>query len=174
MNCLNGDIHSQSCLTFGNNKLLVQKIMPSSPLYTITSIMAAVAEIMPKSVLDLGMGFGKFGFLIRAYFDLRPGKRGGYDRWKMRIDGIEIFKEYITDVHKYIYDDIFIGDAVDILSEKNLYYDMVIGVDILEHFTRKDGYTFIERAKSVSNNVFNRTSKMIKKTFCWLNRHSQK
>ncbi len=127
--------------------------MPSSPLYTITGIMKAVAEIKPKSVLDIGMGFGKFGFLIREYFDLRPGKKAGYDTWSMKIDGIEIFEEYITEVHRYIYDEIYIGDAIEIISKHNFYYDMIIAVDLLEHLSRKDGFRLIEKMKGIADNI---------------------
>ncbi len=140
-------------LIFGIEKYLSLTDMPSSPLTTIPGIMKAISKIKPKSVLDLGIGFGKFGFLIREYFDLRPGPKKGYDKWSMKIDGIEIFKDYITPVQEYIYDDIYIGETVEIISASNMYYDLVIGIDILEHYRKKDGIYFINTLKSITDNI---------------------
>jgi hypothetical protein len=124
--------------------------MPNSPFSTMTGIMGIIDMYRPKSVLDIGVGFGRAGFLIREYFDLRPDKKKGYADWSMRIDGIEIFEKYLTPVHDYIYNEIFIGDALSILEDSNFYYDMILALDVIEHFKKDDGLKFIELCKGRS------------------------
>ena len=95
------------------------------------------------SVLNIGVGFGKFGFLAREYTDVRLGR---YFNWKTRIDGIEIFEKYITQLQREIYDNIYIGDAIDILPTLGR-YDMIICSDVLEHFSKQDGTVLLDLIK---------------------------
>ncbi|MCK4786738.1 MAG: hypothetical protein KAV87_23470, partial [Desulfobacteraceae bacterium] len=85
--------------------------MPSSHWYQLNEIMELIILTQPKSILDVGVGFGKYGFLSREYLELFDG-REKFDDWKRTIDGIEIFKDYITSLNKMIYDKIYIGNAL--------------------------------------------------------------
>lgn len=88
--------------------------MPSSHYFQLNEIVDLIALTNPVKVLDIGVGFGKYGFLAREYLEL--WKDGGeYQKWDRQIDGIEAFEPYITPVHKFIYNTIFIGNALDIL-----------------------------------------------------------
>jgi len=100
-------------------------------------------EKNPMSVLDIGIGFGKFGFLAREYTDVRLGR---YFNWKTRIDGIEIFEKYITRLQKEIYDHIYIGNTIDVLPTLGR-YDMIICSDVLEHFSEQDGTGLLDLIK---------------------------
>jgi hypothetical protein len=124
--------------------------MPNSPFSMMNGIMQTIDMVKPKSILDIGVGFGRAGFLIREYFDLKPDKKKGYADWSMQIDGIEIFEKYLTPVHKYIYNDMFIGEALDILRNNNLYYDMILVLDVIEHFRKQDGCELIKLCKGRS------------------------
>ena len=62
--------------------------MPSGPLIATRLIVNTVLELGPTRVLDLGMGTGKYGFLLREQTDLAQG-RLSRDDWRMRIDGVE-------------------------------------------------------------------------------------
>ncbi|HII30270.1 TPA: glycosyltransferase family 1 protein, partial [Candidatus Woesearchaeota archaeon] len=86
--------------------------MPSSSHYQISKIMNLVVKLNPSSILDVGVGFGKYGVLCREYLELGDG-REEYDKFLRRIDGIEAFKNYITPLHRFIYDHIYIGDGVN-------------------------------------------------------------
>ena len=110
--------------------------MPSSCLDVIEKTINKVMDISPYSILDLGVGFGKYGYLCREYLEL---PRGIFKRedWTTRIVGVEIFEEYIQDHQRAIYDDILILDIdnKDIqrvwLSVTN--YDLYLIMDVLEH-----------------------------------------
>lgn len=111
--------------------------------------MELVQITRPKSLLDIGVGFGKFGFLCREYLELWDG-RNVYDDWQHRIDGIEVFEKYITPVHKKIYDNIYIGDALSVLPGLDTTYDLVLLIDVIEHFTIEDGQRLLEICSSHS------------------------
>ncbi|HPV41668.1 MAG TPA: hypothetical protein PKX40_10850 [Spirochaetota bacterium] len=92
--------------------------------------------------------------MIREYFDLRPHRKKGYDEWSIQLDGIEANEKYLTPVHDYIYDHIFIGEAIDILTNNNLYYDLIIAIDILEHFKKREALEFIKLCKNRCRTLF--------------------
>ena len=109
--------------------------MPNSTPAPITEICRRIIMKKPTSVLDIGIGFGKYGFLAREYCDIHYGR---YFDWKTRIDGIEGFEMYITDVQRSVYDNIYIGDAVDIIKTLGI-YDLILSVDMLEHLEKERG-----------------------------------
>jgi hypothetical protein len=114
--------------------------------------MELIIFTQPKSILDVGIGFGKYGFLLREYLELYDG-REEYNDWKRTIDGIEIFKNYITSLNKMIYDKIYIGDALDILPTLDKKYDLILLVDILEHFDYDDGIRLLKMCEQQGSNT---------------------
>ena len=69
--------------------------MPSSFHFHLGKMVDWVVKIQPKSVLDIGVGHGKWGFLAREYTDIFYNR---YDRatWETRIEGVEAFPTYAT------------------------------------------------------------------------------
>lgn len=127
--------------------------MPTSHPSQINEMVALIMMTGPKSMLDVGVGFGKFGFLAREYLELWDGEER-YGEWKVRIDGIEIFESYLTPVHDYIYDDIYRGNASDVLpGMRERQYDLIVMADVLEHFSREDGLALLEQCERVSRNT---------------------
>jgi len=114
-------------------------MMANSTPAPLTDICRRIIKIKPNSVLDIGIGFGKYGFLCREYTDIQ---RGNYFEWKTKIDGIEGFGKYITKLQKIVYDNIYIGDAVDIIKTLDI-YDLIISVDMLEHLEKEVGKQFL-------------------------------
>jgi len=69
----------------------------------------------------------------------------------VRIDGIEAGPTYLTPVHEYAYNRIMTGEAIELLREiGDNAYDLVLAVDILEHFTKPDGLKFLAELKRVA------------------------
>ncbi|HTX87626.1 MAG TPA: hypothetical protein VMC08_01465 [Bacteroidales bacterium] len=126
--------------------------MPSSHPYQLNEIMELVRLTDPRRMLDIGTGFGKYGFLSREYLELWDG-REKYGEWERQIDGIEAFEPYLTPVHRYIYSKIFTGEASAILEKLDPGYDLVLMIDVLEHFTREDGIRILERCGRISRNI---------------------
>jgi len=122
--------------------------MPSSDPVTIPHVLKLVSALNPRSILDVGSGNGRYGFLFREVLDLNHG-RLPKTTWKTRIDSVEVDKSYLTDVHRYVYDKVFNIDWREF--ETSSTYDLVFMGDVLEHF---DDWQFaLEKAISMSWNV---------------------
>lgn len=126
--------------------------MPTSHYFQLNEIVQLLHLTMAKSVLDVGVGFGKYGVLAREYLELHS-ERQEYDKWITRIDGIEVFDAYLTPLHDYIYDNIFVGEAIELLPTLETRYDLILLIDVLEHFTRADGSTLLEACHQRGRNV---------------------
>ncbi len=127
--------------------------MPTSVPYCIPTIAGVARQIRPASVLDVGIGFGKYGVLFREYLEIWEMRNvGDYDRsrWKTRIDGIEATAEYLTPLHEYIYDKIHIGDVRTIIDSLGR-YDVVIMGDVLEHFDKETGTQLLDALYAHTN-----------------------
>lgn len=111
--------------------------MPVSDVHGIPAILNEVALLNPKTVLELGIGFGKWGVLLREILDARYG-RCSADRWRTRIDGFEIFSEYENPAW-HLYDKVYEGDFVGCHVD----YDLVMLIDSLEHVQPAIGRQFL-------------------------------
>jgi hypothetical protein len=106
----------------------------------------------PNSLLDVGAGFGKYGVLAREYLELNESS-WRKSNWKCRIDGIEAFKEYVTDLHGIVYDHIYIGDAKDVIPSLKGHYNLILLIDVLEHFSFSDGVNLLEDCMKLADDV---------------------
>ncbi|MBI5467379.1 MAG: hypothetical protein HY975_04180, partial [Candidatus Kerfeldbacteria bacterium] len=118
----------------------------------ISPIVEIIRSAQPQSVLDIGIGFGKFGFLCREYLELWDG-RNKYGDWQKRIDGIEAFPQYVTPLQKQIYDNIYVGDAREIVPNLTHYYDLILMIDVIEHFTLADGHRLLHNSAKHSRGL---------------------
>jgi hypothetical protein len=126
--------------------------MPSSHYFQLNEIVDLIALTDPIKVLDIGVGFGKYGFLAREYLELWQDG-GEYQKWERQIDGIEAFEPYITPVHKFIYNNIFIGNAIDILPSLQDKYDLILMIDVFEHFTVEEGRRVLGECRKKGKNI---------------------
>ena len=126
--------------------------MPSSHFYQLNEIVELIILTKPSSILDIGIGFGKYGFLCREYLDLIGGNRNLY-KWEHRIDGIEIFPRYITPLQKKIYDNIYLGNALEILPKMVRRYDLILLIDVIEHFNFSDGQKLLHLCLRCGKNI---------------------
>ncbi len=118
--------------------------MPISTYAHIPAFVVFLGHIMPKSVLDVGIGNGKMGFIARDLLDVMLRSAYKEPDWRVKIDGIEIFPDYIRDHQKAIYDNIYIGDAFDLIDDLGK-YDLIILGDVLEHFDKKQAMQFLDK-----------------------------
>lgn len=122
--------------------------MPTcNPAY-ITDVVELVQKQRPQSVLDIGIGFGKWGHLFREYLDVWYGRMFKED-WKVRIDGVEIFEPYITDHQRYIYNNIHVGSILDVIDTLPN-YDLIYMADVLEHIEKEAAVELIKKLRKKS------------------------
>jgi 2-polyprenyl-3-methyl-5-hydroxy-6-metoxy-1,4-benzoquinol methylase len=123
--------------------------MPSSHLYQIPTIIKIICGLKPDSILDIGCGFGKYGFLAREYLEIWQS-RYQKSEWVTKIDCIEVYGTYLTELHQYIYDQIYRVDALSVmkdLGEKA--YSLILAIDVLEHFSVDQGKLFIKECQRI-------------------------
>jgi hypothetical protein len=104
----------------------------------------------PKSVLDIGPGFGRWGFLAREMLDVFQG-RIAKSTWKTRICCVEAYSGYVREQYSFIYDRVFVDCGRRFLSRTDERFDMIIAGDVLEHFEKSDALDFIRLAREKSN-----------------------
>jgi len=126
--------------------------MPTSHWQQINEIVDLIMGIRPKSILDIGVGFGKYGVLAREYLELWDG-RGTYDNWKVRIDGIEVFSQYKNPIYDFIYDNIYYGDALKVVPLMGTKYDLILMIDVIEHFNKDEGLQLIDDCIKISRHI---------------------
>lgn len=98
----------------------------------------ALMRIAPSSVLDIGVGFGRWGIISREFCDVWFG-RVMQDQWSVRVEGIEGFERSIRDYHRAFYSRIHVGDAAGLIPTLPGPWSVTIYGDVLEHFTKERG-----------------------------------
>lgn len=117
--------------------------MPVSVYHHVPAVLEEVQRISPQAVLDLGIGFGKWGVLVREVLDAWYG-RLKRDQWLVRIAGVEVFEPYRNPVWQ-VYDYIRIEDFGD-TSNWHRYrdYGLVMLMDSLEHLEPELGRRLLD------------------------------
>ncbi len=128
--------------------------MPSSRPNIIPTVIHLLQQLKPQSILDVGVGFGKWGHLFREYTDINEAENepGRYQRpnWKIRIEGVEGNPAYLTDLHRFVYNEIHIGDACELMAKLSS-YDLIFAGDVIEHFDKDKGFEFLQNAIARAN-----------------------
>src|SRR5574341_1579427 len=105
--------------------------MGSSEHWQIPHVLDLVAAIQPRTVLDVGAGYGKFGYLVREYSRAE------------RVDGLDVGPPRYPS-----YDHFYIGDAREldrVLPEDAPVYDLALFVEVLEHLEKADAWRVLDR-----------------------------
>lgn len=125
--------------------------MPISNWDQIPAIMNEVYRLQPKTVLDLGIGFGKYGPLLREVLDGMHGRCRRED-WQACLIGYEVHKPYKNhcwDCYSVVWE----GDFQNKLPDATRWFekwDLVMMIDSLEHMEPMSGAAFL--SELVANN----------------------
>lgn len=125
--------------------------MPVSYYQIAPNILDHVIAEQPVTVLDIGIGFGKYGMLVREVLDL-PYERYEQKDWLVQIDGIEIHEGYKNPIYEYIYRDIFYDNIQNVLPTLEN-YDVTLFVDLIQNFTKEEGKRLIKQLLLKTNNA---------------------
>jgi hypothetical protein len=113
--------------------------MPTSEHWQIPRIVDVMVRERPRSVLDVGAGYGKFGVLAREYAPIE------------RIDAVD------ANAPRYpVYDHVYLGDIRhldQLLPADAPVYDLALFIDVIEHLDKPDAFGVLNqltcRAKKV-------------------------
>ena len=128
--------------------------MPVSIYHHVYLVSHLVSQLRPESVLDVGVGFGKWGHLFREMTDIAASSddftRYCRSGWKCKIDGIEGFEPYLTDMHRFLYDQIHVGNMLEVIKTLGN-YDVIFMGDVIEHVEKDQGLQFLRDALDHAN-----------------------
>ncbi len=115
--------------------------MPTGTYHHVTDVLNYVSGLNPKSILDVGCGAGRWGFLFHDCLDYY-NERFQKEKWRVSIDGVEINRGYKTSLHKEFYRQVFYEDIRRVAPNLK-YYDLINMQDVLEHLPKSDGADLI-------------------------------
>ena len=104
--------------------------MPTSEHWQIPWVVEVIAREQPKTVLDVGAGYGKYGILVREYASPE------------RVDAVDV-----TPPRFEAYDNVYLGDARELdrlLPAEVPTYDLALFLDIIEHLEKADAWPLLE------------------------------
>ena len=121
--------------------------MPSSRCNHVPIVISIIRQLKPESILDVGVGFGKWGHLFREYTDVLASEaepqRYHREHWRTRIDGIEGYAPYLTPMHEFLYNNIYVGDMREKIRDVGM-YDVIFLGDVIEHVDKTDGLQLLQ------------------------------
>jgi hypothetical protein len=132
--------------------------MPSSDPRVLTETAREIILAAPRTVLDIGVGFGKWGVLAREYTDIW-NYRFYKPEWTTFITGIEVHDKYRSPAWD-CYDMVLTGKAQDVVKglRDDSYngmvprrYNLSIMIDVLEHFEKDEGQKFLDDVMGISD-----------------------
>lgn len=136
--------------------------MPSSDPRVLTETCREIIIANPKTVLDIGVGFGKWGVMAREYTDIW-NYRFYAGEWETIIIGVEVHHKYDNPVWD-VYSRVLIGEASKVLDDIRSgrydledpkepgsciippkHYELVTMIDVLEHFEKEEGQRLLDK-----------------------------
>lgn len=110
--------------------------MPIGAAIAVSQIAARLLIRQPSRVLDLGMGTGFYGAVVRQWVD------EGVAPWRTWLAGVEVFTAYrnpLWDLYNVVY-----GMTIEeYLAKHPEQFDCVLFNDVLEHFDHTAGESLL-------------------------------
>ncbi len=106
-----------------------------SNLLHLPAVIHYAGAAKPLRILDIGVGMGTYGFLLREFLDISQ-ERVVREEWELVIDGIEIFEGYRNPIWDYAYNSVRLENILNVVDELPQ-YDVILCNDVLEHFRRE-------------------------------------
>lgn len=119
--------------------------MATSHFHQIPPLMRYIEMLWPSSILDIGAGIGRWGFLCRDRLEFLEG-RYNKGSWRTRIYGIELFAGFRNPVWDYCYDRLWVADALDVMDAAPS-VDVVLLADVMEHIPKSEGRRLLAKLK---------------------------
>jgi SAM-dependent methyltransferase len=131
--------------------------MASSFASQIPAITHLVGSLKPKTVLDIGKGFGKYGFLIHEYAGidnqtkLDPSKTMA-EQSQVRVEAVEVDADLMLPHLSQLYARVHFGDVLKLYPELPK-YDLILMIDIIEHINKEQTLPMLRHFLEQGSNV---------------------
>ncbi len=117
--------------------------MASSFPDQIPVVVHLLQKLQPSTLLDVGKGLGKYGFLAHEYAGLRldqapdPSKTVAAQS-RLQTDAVEVERTFLWPHLSHFYRRVYVG-KIEELYPTLPRYDVVLMADVIEHLTKEDG-----------------------------------
>jgi len=120
--------------------------MPSSAPDHISLLCKKLLELKPQTILDVGVGYGKLGFLAREYLESWNDRVHPRD-WRVQVYGIEAWEPYTTlPWYENFYNGVYQGTLQSWCDEREQgvdpddpeAFDVVVAGDVIEHLEKEE------------------------------------
>ena len=137
--------------------------MASSFFSQIPGIIHLITKLKPLSVLDIGKGFGKYGFLIHEYLGIDNKKKINNlktlnELSSIKIDAVEVDEDLMLPYLSAIYNKIYFGDITKMYTDLPK-YELIIMIDIIEHINKEDALSILRKSLAQGTNIIIATPK---------------
>lgn len=131
--------------------------MAHSNIGSVENVTRLLMKINPDSILDVGVGFGQYGFMARMWLDARRDETWAgvnSECWKRQLHGVEPWCPFARAPHiAALYDNVFEAEAKEFFSGAVRHYDLIILSHVLEHMVLADGLFVLACAMRWGRNV---------------------
>ena len=122
--------------------------MASSFINQIPIIIHLIKKLQPRSILDIGKVFGKYGFLVHEYVGIDNTKKIDptkllKEQSDLLMDAVEIDLDLMLPHLGHLYNQVHFGDILEIY-EKLPKYDLILMIDIIEHINKKKAFLLLK------------------------------
>jgi hypothetical protein len=122
--------------------------MATSFIEQVPTIIHVLRQLNPRSVLDVGKGFGKYGFLLHEYVGIDHAKRPDPRRTmaqqsRIAIDALDANPAYQWPHVAQFYRHCYLG-RVEELCDGLPAYDVVLMADVIEHIEKTAALRVVE------------------------------
>jgi 2-polyprenyl-3-methyl-5-hydroxy-6-metoxy-1,4-benzoquinol methylase len=122
--------------------------MASSFADQIPVVVHVVQQLRPRTILDIGKGFGKYGFLLHEYLGidteaLPEASRTLAEQSRLKIDAVESNPAYLWPHLSHAYGRVICG-RIEELYEGLQGYDLVLMLDVIEHLQKPDALRILQ------------------------------
>lgn len=118
--------------------------MPTSDSNQVPAVLKLVGEGQPATILDIGVGWGKYGTLFRTALEQGYPDISDRVRWRVRIDGVEPYTPYIGAIQRAVYNELFL-EPIEAVLPRLGEYDVIFMGDVLEHFPAAAGLALLQQ-----------------------------
>lgn len=124
--------------------------MASSFYDQIPDVINIARNLNPKFVLDIGKGFGKYGFLFHEYFGIDASKKIDHkssmmQQSNLQMDAIEVDDTLMLPHLSHFYDKVHFGDVFKLAPNISKRYDLVLMIDVVEHLEKQQTLNLIKK-----------------------------
>lgn len=115
--------------------------MPIGCYSLVPEIASRLCARQPLRILDVGIGFGMYGAVVRQWVD------NGVMAWQRYLVGVEAWGRYRNPVWD-LYNLVIVDTIQGYLAKQPETFDFILMTDLIEHLDREEALWVVERLQS--------------------------